>query len=165
MKYSKQATENYARYINNEECLEPLNQLIIDQACDEEIVTFNHDDVILNMDSVEERSADAEVRDLNKSMDSAFIVESAGGNREIVLVEYKCRMNGIRNLSVDELIDKVNGSTAILSNPPNTHEKYYFVYNSTIKEQVRSKLSRLIHRVPETYIALNLKELKEKFFD
>lgn len=165
MKYSKPATENYAKKINKEECLEPIDQLITSQGYDENAVTFKKDDLVLNMDCVEAVISTIENRPLNKSMDSAFIIEDEAGRQEIVLVEYKVRMANIRNLSVDELLEKVSGSTSILETPPDLHENYYIVYRSDIKEQARRKLFRLHPRIPEKYIAMDMADVQHKFFD
>ncbi|PSL34569.1 hypothetical protein [Chitinophaga ginsengisoli] len=166
MKYAKRATEEFAKLIDKEECLELMDTLIIKEGYTETTTTFNGDDIVLNMDCVEAGLAANDGRLLNKSMDAAFIIEDlAGASQEIVFAEFKLRFTGMRNLRPEDLTDKISGSTSALGNPPNIHGNHYFVFHSKHKEEARRKMYRLAPRFPPSHIAMNMEDLKQAFFE
>lgn len=57
MKYSMQATLDYAQFINKTECLKILGVLILHDGYIEQDLGFAEDEVVLDMDCVEHRIA------------------------------------------------------------------------------------------------------------
>lgn len=166
MKYSKQATEDFARQIGKEECLEPIDQLILKEGCTDQNISLNSNELILNMDCVEGKVASAEKRQPNKSMDSAFIAENQDGtNQHIVFVEYRFNYSNLSNLKKADLFGKVAGSSAALSHSANIYTNNYFVFNSDIKQQAISRFNRMNPAMPQHYVALDMYDIKNLFFD
>lgn len=165
MKYSKQATINFAKHIDKEMCLEEIGKLIVKEGYKETTATFN-DEVVLNMDCVEGKVASKEKRSPNKSMDSAFVaLDGSGTIQEIVFVEYRFNYENMSNLKKEDLFGKVSGSTSALGSPANINGNYYFVFNSDIKEQARSRFNRMVPAMPQHYIATDMVGVKKEFFD
>ncbi|WPV63752.1 hypothetical protein [Chitinophaga sp. LS1] len=165
MKYSKQATENYAKSIRKKDCLELIDTLIRREG-HEGSTGFNGNEVVLNMDCVEEKKANQEGRLLNKSMDSAFIAEDeTGTQQEIVLVEFRFNYQSLKNLDRNSLLGKVAGSTSALGNPTNMHDEYYFVFNPDLKQQAISRFNRMNPAIPQQYKAVDISDVKDMFFD
>jgi hypothetical protein len=166
MKYSKQATEDFARQIGKEECLEPIDQLIVNEGCADQNLLFVGDEFILNMDCVEGKVASAERRASNKSMDSAFITTDAGNtNQEIVFVEYRFNYTNLSNLKKADLFGKVAGSSSALNHPVNIHSNNYFVFNSNVKQQAINRFNRMNPAMPQHYVVVNMQDVKNLFFD
>ncbi|HTI57426.1 hypothetical protein [Mucilaginibacter sp.] len=166
MKYSKQATENFAKQIHKEECLESINQLIIDEGCVDQNLNFLGDEVVLNMDCVEGKVASIEKRSPVKSMDSAFVAEDISGtSQEIVFVEYRFNYKNLSNLKKQDLFGKVVGSTSTLNQPSNIHGNYYFIFNSNLKQQAKNRFNRMNPAMPQHYVATDMHDIKNIFFD
>jgi hypothetical protein len=165
MKYSKQATVEFAKNINKEECLEPINQLVVKEGFCEEIL-LDDDILLINMDCVEAKVASSQKKTFNKSMDSAFLTkDSTGTKQEIVFVEYRFNYQNMKNLKKEELFGKVAGSTSALNTPPNIHEDYYFVFNSNLKQQAISRFNRMNPAMPQHYKPIDMTDVKNLFFD
>ena len=160
MKYSKQATSDYARAINKEECLESVDKLIKRDGYIGQDLGFAGDEVVLNMDCVEHRIASKEKRKTVKSMDSSFITD----NGEVVFMEYRFNYENLKNLDRKELLDKVTGSTIALDSPENLHGTYYFVFNSNLKQQAISRLNRMNPKIPQNYAAIDMSDVMALFF-
>ncbi len=166
MKYAKKATVEFAKHIGKEECLEPVDQLIINEGCIDQNINFNGDELVLNMDCVEGKIALLEKRHCNKSMDSAFIAEDLNGaSQQIVFVEYRFNYVNLSNVKKQDLFGKVTGSTLALNNPTNIHPNYYYVFNSNVKQQARSRFNRMNPAMPQHHIAVDMFDIKNLFFD
>lgn len=165
MKYSKQATLDYAKAIDKEMCLEPVNTLIVNEGYNGSTTNFQGDEMIINMDCVEGRVASNDKRSPNKSMDSAFVIQDGSGTtHEIVFVEYRFNYKSMRNLDKSALYGKVNGSTFALKNPTNIHGNYYFVFASNLKQQAIRHLYSLNPKMPQHYAAVDMEDIKSIFF-
>jgi hypothetical protein len=160
MKYSKQATVAYAGALGKEECLEPLNDFIIREGYSEGDLGFAAYDELIDMDCVEHLIASYERRSPLKSMDSSFIAD----NDEVVFMEFRFNYQNLKNLDRQKLIDKVKGSTTALNNPTNLHKKYYFIFNSNLKQQAISRLNRMNPMIPQNYIAVDMRDVMDLFF-
>jgi hypothetical protein len=117
------------------------------------------------MDCVEGKVASIERRSPNKSMDSAFITEDAAGMQEIVFVEYRFNYSNLSNLDRNALLGKVAGSTLVLGSPANIHDTYYFVFNSNLKQQAISRFNRMNPAMPQHYKAIDMADIKHRFFN
>ncbi len=165
MKYSRVETLNLAAQINKEECLEDLNKLILREGCSDTMPVFKKNEVVLDMDCVEYELATTEGRTFNKSMDSAFVIVNDDGTaREIILVEFRFNYQSLKNLDKDDLLDKVSGSTNALKNTFSIHQRYIFIFNSNLKQQAINWLFRKYPRLPLSYIALDINDLKSVLF-
>lgn len=160
MKYSKQATVVYAGALSKKECLEPINDFILREGYNEGALGFATDDEVIDMDCVEHLIASHEKRNPSKSMDSSFIAD----NDEVVFMEFRFNYQNLKNLDRQKLIDKVKGSTTALNNPTNLHKKYYFVFNSNLKQQAINRFNRMNPMIPQNYIAVDMGDVMELFF-
>jgi hypothetical protein len=79
-------------------------------------------------------------------------------------MEFRFNYQNLKNLDRQKLIDKVKGSTTALSNPTNLHKKYYFVFNSNLKQQAISRLNRMNPMIPQNYIAVDMRDVMDLFF-
>lgn len=165
MKYSKPKTIAFADTINKVACLKNLNALVIVEGCSETMPFFENDDVVIDMDCVEHKVASAERRIPNKSMDSAFIISNATGLRDaILLVEFRFNYVNMKNLDKKVLFDKVFYSSNVLGNPANLHRQYIYIFNSNLKNQAIRRFRNMVPSMPSTYIATDLKTLKNIYF-
>lgn len=165
MKYSKTETLKLSAQINKDRCLEYLNDLILKEGCSETMPVFVNNEIILDMDCVELQLAMANSRNQNKSMDSAFVIaDNVGTKKEILLVEFRFNYTNMKNLDRNELEGKVAGSINSLNPITNIHNQYFFIFNSSLKNQAISRLNRMLPRIPNNYIATDIADLKLKFF-
>ena len=149
MKYSKIETLELSAQINKDRCLDYLNDLILKEGCSETMPVFVNNEIVLDMDCVELQLATANVRNQNKSMDSAFIIaDNAGGIIEILLVEFRFNYTNLKNLKRDDLEGKVSGSIACLIPFTNIHSNYFFIFVSSLKNQAINRLNRMLPRIP-----------------
>lgn len=166
MKYANQATVDFAKAIGKEDCLEPIDKLIIKEGCEDQFPDIKGDILVLDMDCVEWKDALIEKRDRFKSMDSAFIIENENEiNQEIVFVEFRFNYKNLSNLKKQELFDKVEGSTAAIKQNVKINQNYYFVFNSNLKQQAISRFNRMNPAMPQHFIAVDMNDIREIFFN
>lgn len=165
MKYSRTETLRLSNLINQNLCLEYLNELISDEGCSSPHPIFVNNEIVLNMDCVEADLANAGGRLRDKSMDSAFvIIDNTGTISEILLVEFRFNYVNLKNLNRNELLGKVSGSTSALNPLSNIHNQYVFVFKSSLKNQAISRLNRMNPRIPTHYIAMDINDLRSNYF-
>lgn len=165
MKYSRTETLNLSNQIKQDLCLEYLNKLISDEGCSSPIPVFVNNELVINMDCVEADLANASGRLRNKSMDSAFVIlDNAGTNLEILLVEFRFNYANLKNLNRNEMLGKVLGSTSALLPISNIHGNYIFVFETNLKNQAISRLNRMNPQIPTHYIAMDISDLKSIYF-
>lgn len=165
-KYSIEETESLANQIGMNEFLIDINQFIEEEGCTQRMPVFLQGELVLNMDLVEKEIAKHELRNLNKSMDSAFIItDNIVRSKEILLVEFRFNYEkGLRNLDRKALLGKVSGSMNILNNILDIHDNYYFIFDSNLKQQAINRLRRMNPVVPSNFIATDINDLKSIFF-
>jgi hypothetical protein len=165
MRYSKPETLNLSAHLNRNNCLEDLNQLILNEGYSDVPPVSIDNKIVLNMDCVESELAKEEARNQNMSMDSAFVIVSNDKSiKEILLVEFRFNYQSLTHLKRDDLLNKVSGSTNALKNTLNIHQRYIFVFSSNLKEQAVRWLFRKYPRVPNNYVATDIAELKSLLF-
>jgi hypothetical protein len=163
MKYSLNETIGFAESINKKEALVDLNQLIAQEGCEEIMPVFINNEVVLDMDLVEKKTAKTESRTLNKSMDSAFIITN-NEDTKVLFVEFRFNYEKMRGLNRNALIEKVSGSIAVLNNNPNIHNQYYFIFKSNLKYQAIRRFRNMNPSIPNNFIATDITDLKATFF-
>jgi hypothetical protein len=165
MKYSKIETINLSVLINKKQCLKNLNELIITEGCTDVMPVFTNEEIVLDMDFVEGRTASEQKRIPHKSMDSAFmIIDKEGDNKEILLVEFRFNYSNMKNLDKKSLFDKVAGSELALKSPTNLHNKYIFIFNTNLKNQAIRRFRNMVPSMPKNYIATDINDLKVLYF-
>lgn len=72
----------------------------------------------------------------------------------------------IRNFSAlkDDLEGKVNDSMLFLGNSIPIHNQYIFIFQSSKVQQARNRLQRMVPKIPNNYVAIDLSELIQKYF-
>ncbi len=166
MKYSVEATTHFAESIDKSAYLTDLNILISKEGCSTPI--FIQGEIVLDMDAVERFIANEENRNVRKSMDAACVITNSEHIiQKVLLVEFRFNYANMRNLKKDDLEGKVDGSLSIidLENALPVHEKYFFIFNSNIKQQAIHRFSRFNPRLPNNFIATDIHEFKALFFE
>ena len=165
MKYSKFKTIKLSVLLNKSECLVDINTLIIKEGCLEDMPMFVNSEVIIDMDCVERNLSIEQGRagTPNKSMDSAFVI-SDNINIEILLVEYRFNYTKMKNLDKASLLGKVIGSISALNPMLNIHPRYFYIFNSDLKNQAIRRFRNMNPSMPNDYIATDISELKALYF-
>ena len=168
MKYCKTTTQSHPIAVTYIDSLVDFNALIIDEGYNG-VALFKNDEVVINLDKAEALLAIAENnREKNKSMDSAFCV-TKNDRKQVVMVEYKFRVENPNNLIREDLVGKVEGSLSVI-NKNNIYDdifyEYYFVFYSEIVDEAFSRLRRIYPEIDkQKYIAVDIHAIKIKFFD
>jgi len=160
MKYSKFKTLKLAVNFQKQDCLQNLNTLVVAEGCTEAMPFFMNNEVVIDMDCVERKLAISNRRLKFKSMDSAFV----NSIDEIVLVEFRFNYVNMKNLDKSSLFGKVSGSTAALAGYGNIHNKYFFIFDSSLKNQAIRRFRDMNPSMPQNYIATDLNDLKATYF-
>jgi hypothetical protein len=127
---------------------------------------FSDDVEVFNLDLVERIIAGNESRCLNKSMDMGFgISNSESGDKNLLLVELRFNYINLNHLKKDDLVNKVLGSSTIMATHLPIHGNYLFIFQSGKTEEARSRLFRMNPRIPNNYLAMDLLELKNTYFE
>lgn len=165
MKYSKVETLALSVQIDKVGCLIDLNTLILKEGCLDTMPVFINNEVVIDMDCVELRIAQAERRNRNKSMDSSFVIVDCSINaNEILLVEFRFNYENMKNLDKKSLFNKVLGSRNALSPLTNIHDKYIFIFDTDLKQQAISRFRRMVPSMPNNFIATDIHFLKAAYF-
>lgn len=165
-KYSKNDTIILANEIDKSSCLKEINAFIFKEGYIETLPLFTSGEFIIDMDCVEAKICAIESRLYNKSMDSAFtIINDSSTDKKILLVEFRFNYEKMKNLDKRELFGKVSGSTNALKLFSDIiEEKYYFIFNSNLKEQARRRFRNMVPSMPDHFIATDIHELKAIYF-
>ena len=119
-------------------------------------------EVAVNLDNVEKILAKQQGRNLQKTMDMFFCIMS-GKLVNTVLSELRFNYTNYRNISFTEINGKVGYSSELVASNFPIHKTYYLIFPSKIKEQANDFIRRN-NSIKSTYIALDIKDLKELFF-
>jgi len=166
MKYSNCSTVKFGSTIGFEECLSNFNNLIVKDGCLEKMPFFEDDDVVLDMDGVEGKIAKAKNRCNNKSMDSLFIASDINGIESVVFVEFRFNYKSMKNLKAKDLRGKKKYSTENINDLgyTNIHDKYYYVFDPSLKAQARRYFRSLYPSMPNNFKPITILDLKDSFF-
>jgi hypothetical protein len=98
-------------------------------------------------------------------MDCTFAIEiEETDSYEMLMVELRYNYLNLQNLTRTKLLDKVSGSTLALGNSVIISNIFIFIFTTALKEQARSRLFRMIPRVPNNYVVMDIYELKAQYF-
>lgn len=169
MKYCINTTRNHPITTKYPQVLEDINDLLINESRDcvgYLVPTFNNNESVINMDSLEAIVARDNNRARNKSMDLAFGINSADSiNKEMVLVEIRLNYINPNNLNKEELEGKVNGSSQLLSGHHPIHNKYIFIFKSNQIQEAISRLRRMIPSINSGFIVMDVEQLQLSYFN
>jgi hypothetical protein len=164
MKYSKSQTLNHMESVNKPECLKNLNDLIIKEGYDGVNNVFDNEVTILDLDCVESKNAMKERRTNRSSMDCTFAIEDEiTGNVEMLLVELRFNYVNMQNLTRRKLLDKVSGSRIALGSSVKINDDNIFIFKSELKEQAKSRLFRMLPKIPNNYLVMDMLDLKATY--
>jgi hypothetical protein len=165
MKYSKESTLKHSVSLNRTECLKAFNDLNIAEGYSGITDLFSSDVFVLDLDCVEAKIAADEHRIRRSSMDCTFAIEiEETDSYEMLMVELRYNYLNLQNLTRTKLLDKVSGSTLALGNSVIISNIFIFIFTTALKEQARSRLFRMIPRVPNNYVVMDIYELKAQYF-
>jgi hypothetical protein len=160
MKYCKITTEKHPVSLKHCECLQEINEIIINEGGQNKLFSKEH--IVLNLDEVEKKQNRTE---RNSSMDICFGISEETKNRKIVLVDFKLNHKTVKTIGKKDLEKKVTESKALIGNEIPTINEYFFIFKDNLKEQARSHFRALFSgksKIP--YKPFKITELKEKFF-
>lgn len=164
MKYCKTLTLKHIESINKSECLKNFNNLIVQEGYDGLKKVFSKEIVVLDLDCVESKNAINEKRTNRSSMDCTFAIKNEiTGDFEMLLVELRFNYINMRNLTRIKLLDKVKGSTIALGNSVKINEYNIFIFKSDLKEQAKSRLFRMLPKIPNNYVVMDIFDLKASY--
>lgn len=133
---------------------------------DSDTPIFNDELFAVDLDELERELAQfRENRNPNKSMDMGFVV-SDDNNKAFILVEMRFNFSQFRNVTKQDLDDKVYFSTICVKETLKIkiHSKQYFVFAKNKVAEGRSRLNRMNPKCSPDYIACGVQDLYELFF-
>lgn len=165
MKYSKEKTLELVNVLDKERCIKDLNTLIKIEGYSGTTDPFSADTVAIDMDRLERFVASSESRNLNRSMDSSFVISNEQSSC-IVFVEFRFNYVTIKNVKGLELVEKQQGSCLICTNKGrhNFHSDFYYVFSEGYVQQGKNRLRRLFPLVPNNFVACSIEDIRNDFF-
>jgi hypothetical protein len=165
MKYCNYTTINHHIAVLHNNCLQDINYLITKEGYLGTVSPFINNETVIYLDLAEELIAITEGRSKNKSMDMAFgLTNSDSSIKEMLMVELRLNYSNPNNLNRAELEGKVAGSSLLLSNIPEIHNRFIFIFKTNQRQEARNRLSRMIPRINSNYIVMDIPELHSTYF-
>lgn len=170
MEYNKDKTINHPISIQYPCCVQDFNEVVKKEddglKIKDEIPNFISDVKVLNIDDAKDEKYPIEMgEERPKSMDITFAI-SEDDKAEMVLVDFKLNVVNPNNLTTAELVGKVNDSITFLGDSISIHNQYIFVFQPNIKHIAERKLyRRMLGKIPNNYIAMDLQDLINKYFN
>lgn len=123
---------------------------------------FNNS-LVIDLDCVERVKATKECRRRFSTMDCTLAIRDET-ETNMLLVELRLNYKNLQNLNRNKLIDKVTGSTLLLSESPVIHPEYIFIFKTELKSQARNRFYRMSPRISNNYIVMDINDLSQKYF-
>ncbi len=165
MKYSLLLTKNHPLSVSMPLCLKSFNDLNINEGFDGEVDLFDISVLVLDLDCVELKNAMIEHRNQNSSMDCTFAIHDIDtGVSEMLLVELRYNYTNMQNLTRKKLIEKDYFSRITLTSSTVINSKSIFIFHKDLKEQAKSRLFRMLPRVPSEFEVMDIYDLKSAYF-
>jgi hypothetical protein len=166
MKYCYLTTTTHPIAIKYSTCVEDLNAIITNEGYSGTIPVFTNSEVAINMDCVEALfSIEINRIERNKSMDIAFgLTNNDSTKKQMLLVEFKFNMHDFYGLRRESLIEKVQGSLAILGDTPPVYKRYIIVVQTKYLQEAISRIYRMVPKIDSTYVVLDLTLLHSTYF-
>lgn len=169
MKYDKQKTISHPVSITYSCCIQDFNEVVKNE--DDELNAKQYTCVflssveVLNLDCAKDKKYPIEVgKERPKSMDITFAI-SENNDSEMVLVDFKLNVRNPNTLKKDGLERKVSDSIVFLGNSIPIHNQYIFVFQPKRVQQARNRLQRMIPKIPNNYVAMDLQDLINRYFE
>lgn len=164
MKYSKNCTLAHYLAVKLPTILKDLD-LIIHNEDDSSLKAANNfqDTKVMDMDAAEVETAKQDLRLQNSTMDCCFAISDLN-NTKMLLVEFRFNYTNLKNLNRNKLLDKVAGSILLLGNTIEIFQEYIFIFQPSLKAQAQRRLFMMNPKIPTYYIALDINDLKSRFF-
>lgn len=118
---------------------------------------------VLDLDRAEVETAKQESRLRNSTMDCSFAISDLNDTK-MLLVEFRFNYLNLKNLNRNKLLDKVAGSILLLGNTIGIFQEYIFIFQPSLKAQAQRRLFMMNPKIPTNYIALDVNDLKSRFF-
>lgn len=168
MEYNKNKTISHPIAIQHPCCIQDFNEVIKNE--DDTLKTKQYSCIfissveVLNLDCAKNKEYPIGMgKERPKSMDITFAI-SENDKAEIVLVDFKLNIVNPNTLKKEDLEGKVNDSMLFLCNSIPIHNQYIFVLQPNKVQQARNRLQRMLPKIPNNYIAMDLSELINKYF-
>lgn len=163
MKYCKATTEGH-KIAKTHKCIKQITIVLLREGWKSKAGLFSENQTVIDLDLLEECLSKKQKRDKLPSMDIAFGVELHNREKNLLLVELKLNVSNPNNLDLTDLKDKIHGSKLALSHEFPINNRFVFVFQTKIIEQIRNRLSRQIPRIPSSYEVLDVHSLKGNYF-
>lgn len=164
MKYDLNSTINHYLAVRLPQIVTDLD-LLISREDKSSIIVSNGfpNSKVMDLDAAEVEKARCESRPQNSTMDCSFAVSDLKETK-MLLVEFRFNYVNLKNLNRKKLIDKVAGSILLLGNSIQCYPEYIFIFQPGLKAQAKRRLFMMNPQIPTNYIALDLNDLKSRFF-
>ncbi|MFB9120500.1 hypothetical protein ACFFUE_04785 [Bergeyella porcorum] len=164
MKYDKQKTINHPVSTTYPCCIQDFNEVVKNEDKSlSQIPNLLNDVDVLNLDCAKDKKSIEVGEERPKSMDITFAI-SENNNSEMVLVDFKLNFINPDNLSRENLVKKVNDSIVFLGNSIPIHNEHIFVFQHNKVQQAINRLQRMIPKIPNNYVAMDLQDLINNYF-
>lgn len=157
MIYCEHTTKNHPISLSHPSCLEELSNVIKNEGGNNSGCPTNC--FVLNLDKLVKNNNFSHM----SSMDISFGISTERINPKIVLVEFKYNLKSPKNITKNEIEDKINDSITLLSREPSINNEYYFVFPSKIKEQALRHFYSLFRKNTK-YLITDTEELVKRYF-
>lgn len=147
-------------------CREDLKKLVIkEHACEKDSACVGENISVLNPESVESCQAAATGINRKPSMDCAFVLVS----EEVVLSEFKLGTTRPNQIPKMNLPEKVRQTKCLIKHhKKRVYREAYFIFDESIKDIARNKVSRLFLAENDSWIPKNavvsMREFYSAFF-
>lgn len=168
MEYNKDKTINHSIVIQHPCCVQDFNEVVKKEddglKIKDDVPNFISDAKVLNIDDAKNEKYPIEMgEERPKSMDITFAI-SDNNDSEMVLVDFKLNVRSPNTLKKDGLERKVSDSIVFLGNSIPIHNQYIFVFQPKKVQEARNRLQRMIPKIPNNYVAMDLQDLIKRYF-
>ena len=164
MKYDKISTVSHYLAVKMSKIVVNLDLMIHSEDISSLIMANNFPDTkVLDIDAAEVEIAKYEFRLQNSTMDCSFAISDLNDTK-MLLVEFRFNYLNLKNLNRNKLLDKVAGSILLLGNNIGIFQEYIFIFQPSLKAQAQRRLFMMNPKIPSNYIALEINDLKSRFF-
>ncbi len=157
-KYDQEQTENHIITRKYRDIIVDIDDILKNEHCLSKKIFSGQ--TVLNIDKFKEKTAQG--RENIKSVDFAFVVYRNNSNKT-VLIEAKCDVKTVKNLSKNEISEKIKHSKQIIGNDTQYYETTFVLLKKSV-EVAKRYLKRLFAN-SNVVSGMTVTELKQKFFD
>ncbi len=160
LNYCIETTKNHPIVLLHKDCIQNIHDVCLKDGAKRTGFTT---EVCINIDAIEAADAKKNKKQRERTMDFCFGVKSKNNKPNMVLVELRLNYKKVVNLDKKELDEKITHSKDILGHSPIILNKYYFVFQTNIRQQAVYYLRRLYINKNDV-LGIDLDELQAIYF-